>query len=68
MDLVVGVACCCALRSLAASFGCSPVSEAMKDRGARGIEQRFESRNGGGYDANVYFEAVARMNLVSAEL
>ena len=35
MDLVVGVVCCCALRSLVASFGCSAVSEAMKDREGR---------------------------------
>ena len=61
-DLIVGVVCGCGFRHLVLSRACSAVLEVTKDGGAVGIEEGFESRDGGGYDADVYFEAVANIN------
>ena len=47
-------------RDFAINIGCFALFQVAKDRGAyRIIEQRFESRDRGGYDANVDFKAVA---------
>lgn len=58
-DLIVGVVCGCGFRRLVLSRRCSAVLEVTKEGGAFGTEEGFESRDGGGYDADVYFEAVA---------
>lgn len=64
-DLLVGVVRWCVFGGLAISLGSSAVFEVTEDGGARGIEEGFECRDGGGYDADVDFEAGIRWHVVS---